>query len=118
MDTQLTITFDTIEDLFFRLEYDNNLDKAEAILKSLAESITDPIILARVYAEMVQAAFWRYEYAPKNELLTIAANGVKLAERALEYDPNNLQANAWGRHDGLSRTTNGNFEFIALHGQD
>ena len=95
MDAQLTSTFDTIEDLFFRLEYDNNLDRAEAMLKSLAESVTEPAILARVYAEMTQAAFWRYEYAPKNELLAIAAKGVKLAERALEYDPNNLQANAW-----------------------
>ncbi len=95
MDAQLTSTFDTIEDLFFRLEYDDNLDRAEAILKSLAETVTDPASLARVYAEMAQATYWRYEYAPKSELLAIAAKGAKLAERALEYDPNNLQANAW-----------------------
>jgi len=95
MDAQLTSTFKTIEDLFFRLEYDNNLDRAEAMLKSLAENVTDPAVLARVYGEMAQATYWRYEYAPKSELLVIAAKGAKLAERGLEYDPNNLQANAW-----------------------
>lgn len=95
MDAILSSTFDTIENLFFRLEYDDNLSRAEAMLKSLAETVTEPAILTRVYAEMAQAAFWRYEYAPKNELLAIAAKGVKLAGRALEYDPNNLQANAW-----------------------
>ena len=95
MLAQLTAAFVTVEDLFYRLEADDNLNRAEAILKSMAESVTEPAILARVYAELAQVEFWRYEYAPAGERLAIAAKGAKLAQRALEYDPNNLQANAW-----------------------
>lgn len=88
-------TFEHVEQLLYRCETDDNLDRAESILLQVAQETRDPEILARVYAELAQVEFWRYEYAPQDRRLTVAAKGVKLAKRALEYDSNHLQANAW-----------------------
>ena len=95
MITQNMTVFETVEDLFYRVETGNNLDQAETLLESLSKNESDPAILARVYAELAQAQVWRYEYAPANQRLAFAEKGVKLANRALEYDQNNLQANFW-----------------------
>lgn len=95
MITQNTTVFETVADLFYRVEAGDNLDQAETLLESLSKSESDPAILARVYAELAQAQIWRYEYAQANQRLAFAEKGVKMATRALEYDPNNLQANFW-----------------------
>ncbi len=96
MDVKVEEKFDEeIERLLYKCEKDNNLNKAEELLHKLAESIDDSSILARINAELVQVEFWRYEYAVQDDRLAIAERGVALAKKALEYDSDNLEANAW-----------------------
>ncbi|HEY3364136.1 MAG TPA: hypothetical protein VGK74_03650 [Symbiobacteriaceae bacterium] len=95
MNDALMQTFAEVERLFYACEAGDNLKRAEAILADLVKTTNDPTVLARVYAELAQAQSWHYEYAPKGERLAIALRGMKLAKRALEYDGDGLEANAW-----------------------
>ncbi|MBI5118885.1 tetratricopeptide repeat protein [Candidatus Poribacteria bacterium] len=94
-DSQLEAVFVEVDRFFEQCEEDGNLDKAEAMLTPLRERITDASLLARAYAMLAQAEFWRHYYAPEEERLAIAERGVGLAQKALELHSNNLYANYW-----------------------
>lgn len=107
-ESELSAMFDKVDVCIDQCEKDNNLDKAEAILKEALEKTTDPAVQSRIYANLAHVGFWRYDYAPEGskERTEIARKGAKLAERALELDENNVYANAWAA------------AMLGIHGQE
>lgn len=95
MNTQFAKEFTEVKPLLYFCEADNNLVKAEALLKQIAEATEEPAVLAKVYGMLAQVENYHFEYVPENQRLAVAEKGVKLAKKALEYDDNCVEANSW-----------------------
>jgi tetratricopeptide (TPR) repeat protein len=95
MTMELTAALDEAERLFYRCETPGNLERAEAILGELASRTQDLSELATLYGELAQAQFMRFGMVSDGERLKTAQKGVEIAKKALAFDSNNIQANAW-----------------------
>ncbi len=107
-DAELAEMFAEVDHYFDVLEEDNNLNKAEALLKEHLKRTSKPYVWSRIYAYLAQVEFWRYEYAPEEskERRVIAKKGADLAKKALELDESNVWANAWAS------------AMLGIHGQE
>ncbi|MBI4831297.1 MAG: hypothetical protein HY801_07025 [Candidatus Lindowbacteria bacterium] len=107
-DAGLAEMFAKVDHYFEVLEEDDNLNKAEALLKESLKMTSKPSIQSRGYAYLAQVEFWRYEYAPEDskERREFAKKGADLAKKALELDEGNVWANAWAA------------AMLGIHGQE
>jgi tetratricopeptide (TPR) repeat protein len=94
-NAQLDEVFKEADDLLYHCEKNGNIDRAVSLLESQLNNVEDSSALARIYGILAQAQFWRHYYAPEGERLAIAEEGVNLAKKSLELDPNNLYANTF-----------------------
>ncbi len=107
-ESELVSMFEKVDEFIDRCEENNNLDKAEALLKEHLEKVTDPPVQSRIYAMLAAVEFWRYDYAEEGSKTrtAIAKKGAELAERALELDDTNVYSNAWAA------------AMLGIHGQE
>lgn len=96
MNTQVDEQLHEVEALLYHCERSGNPEKAEALLSAVAASTDDPAVLATVFGLRAQAQLLLYDDAEPSGRRALAETGVRLARRALEHDPENLHANAWG----------------------
>ncbi|MBI5116055.1 hypothetical protein HZA56_06240 [Candidatus Poribacteria bacterium] len=96
-ESELDDIFEKIDHYIDKCEEDNNLDKAEALLKESLEQMSNPTLQSRMYAMLAAVEFWRYNYAEEGskERMAIARKGADLAQRAADLDDGNVYANAW-----------------------
>jgi tetratricopeptide (TPR) repeat protein len=108
IDSELEEMFDKVDHCIDTCEEDNNLDKAEALLKENLESVSNPADQSRIYAMLAHVEFWRYDYAEEDskERTAIAKKGADLAKKALELDDTNVYSNAWAA------------AMLGIHGQE
>ena len=95
MNNKLKKELEEVKELLYFCEADNNLEKAETLLKQIAEAADDTSVLAKIYGMLAQVENYRFEYANESQRLAIAEKGVKLARQGLEYDDNCVEANSW-----------------------
>ncbi len=107
-DSKLEEMFDKVDHCIDKCEEDNNLDKAEALLKESLATASSPTAQSRIYAMLAHVTFWRYDYAEEGskERTAIAKEGADLAKKALELDDNNVYSNAWAA------------AMLGIHGQE
>jgi tetratricopeptide (TPR) repeat protein len=105
---ELEEMFDKVDYCIDRCEEDNNLDKAEALLKENLEKTSSQAAQSRMYAMLAAVEFWRYDYAEEDskERTALAKKGADLAKRALELDDTNVYSNAWAA------------AMLGIHGQE
>jgi tetratricopeptide (TPR) repeat protein len=93
--TQLDEVFREVDDLLYHCEKEGNINRAVSLLEPQLKTVEDPPTLARIYGILAQAKFWSHYYAPECDRLSIAEEGVNLAKKGLELDPNSLYANTF-----------------------
>jgi len=107
-EAQLNELFENVDHYIDKCEENNNLDRAEPLLKEYLEKVSDPAVQSRIYANLAHLEFWRYEYAEEGskERTAIAKKGADLAQKALELDDTNVYSNAWAA------------AMLGIHGQE
>lgn len=96
---ELSAMFGHVDHLFeHELEQDDNLNQIETVLRDHLGKASSSRDEARIYANLGQLQFFRYEYEAEGSKARreIAKKGVELAKKALALDENSMWANAWG----------------------